>query len=274
MTVWFDTHAHIQDRDFARDFDAVLQRAREQGVTRILLAASNERDSRAGCRLAADHPMLYAAVGVHPHDAKTWDRGMGERLRQLIRRTNDQAVAAGRDRPVVAVGETGLDFYRDLSPRDVQRRVFLKQLELAHQVDLPVIIHIREATAAALEILQQAHSRGLFSTDQPAGVIHCYSDSADRVGDFLDLGFMIGFDGPITFDKAHKARAALAAVPLDRLVLETDAPWLSPAPYRGKRNEPAYLPLIGEEAARTAGIPLEEMARRTTENALRLFRIE
>ena len=272
MTVWFDTHAHLQDEDFASDFPELLARAQEAGVTRILLAASNETDAREACRLALAHPMLYAAVGVHPHDAKSWDDGSRDRLLALIQETCQ--AAGDRDQPVVAIGEIGLDFHYDFSPREVQHQALWAQLELARDLDLPVIIHMREATAPMLEVLEKAGKAGLFSKDHPAGVIHCYSGSAETLPALLDLGFMIGFDGPITFKKAKKPMAALAAVPLDRLVLETDSPWLTPAPYRGKRNESAYLPYIGQKAAEIQGIALEAMARQTTANALRLFRIQ
>ena len=273
MTTWFDTHSHVQDNDFAHDLGDVLERARSSGVTRIVMAASNEEDSQEACRLSIEEPMLYAAIGVHPHDAKTWDEGTGDRLKALYRETNDLALAADRDASVVTIGEIGLDFHYDHSPRDVQHRVFREQLELAHELDLPVIIHMREATLPMLTMLEEAHKDGLFSKTHPVGVVHCYSGSAETLPQLLDLGFMIGFDGPITFKNAKKPLAALAAVPLDRLVLETDAPWLTPAPHRGKRNEPSYLPFIGAKAAEILGVSINELAEKTTANATRLFRI-
>ena len=272
--IWFDTHSHIQSGEFRNDFPDMLMRARAAGVTRILLPGSNEPDSRIACRLAVDDPMLYAAVGVHPHDAKTWDEGSADRFAKLVRTTNDKALKIGRDRCVVAYGEIGLDFYRDLSPRKVQRSVFRKQLELAHELELPVIVHMREATEATLNMLREAYQDGLFSKDHPAGVVHCYSGSAETVPILLKLGFMIGFDGPITYKNARKPMEALAAVPIESLVLETDAPYLTPHPYRGKRNEPSYLPFIGEKAAEILKMDVKDVATQTTANALRLFRIE
>ncbi len=274
MTWWFDTHSHLQDEEFEADFQQVLARARDRDVTRILLAASNEKDAEKACLLAMEEPMLYAAVGLHPHDAVTWDSQTAARLKELIGETNRQARRAGRDRVVVAIGEIGLDFHYDHSPRHTQGAVFRAQLELAHELDLPVIIHMREATAHMLEMLEEAHGQGLFSGDHPAGVIHCYSGSAETLPAFLELGFMIGFDGPLTFKKAEKSLAALTAVPPDRLVLETDAPWLAPVPHRGRRNEPSYLPLIGHKAAEALGLTPQEVARRTTGNARRLFRLD
>lgn len=273
MTLWFDTHSHLQDDDFDKDFQQVLERARDQGVTRILLAASNEEDAEKACQLAVEEPMLYAAVGVHPHDAVTWDDQSAARLKRLVMETNQRALLAGRNRAVVAVGEIGLDYHYDHSPRPVQGQVFRAQMELAHELDLPLVIHMREATAPLLDMLEQAHRDGLFSAEHPAGVIHCYSGSAETLPALLELGFMIGFDGPLTFKNARKPLEALAALPPDRLVLETDSPWLAPAPYRGKRNEPSYLPLIGHKAAQVLGLSVRELARQTTHNAQRLFRI-
>ncbi len=273
MSLWFDTHSHLQDEDFAPDFPEVLERAGKAGVSRIMMAASKLEDAREACRLTLLYPDLYAAVGIHPHDAKTWDEKTEEELRALVRKTNEEAKIQGRDRAVVAMGEIGLDFHYDYSPREVQHQVFRRQLELAHDLDLPVIIHMREATAPMLEALYKAAEDGLFAKDHPAGVIHCYSGSAETVPLLTSLGFMIGFDGPLTFKNARKPLEALAAVPLDLLVLETDAPWLTPAPYRGRRNEPSCLPLIGAKAAEAKGVSPEEMAEITTRNALSLFRI-
>ncbi len=272
--IWFDTHAHIQSEDFRDDFPDVLARARAAGVTRILLPGSTEADSRDACRLSVNNPMLYAAVGVHPHDAKTWDNGSADRFAKLVRTTNDKALKAGRDRCVVAYGEIGLDFHYDFSPRDVQRAVFRKQLELAHELRLPVIVHMRDATETTLKMLREAYEDELFSKDLPAGVVHCYSGSAETVPFLLELGFMIGFDGPITYKNARKPLEALAAVPIDSLVLETDAPYLTPHPHRGKRNEPSYLPFIGKKAAEIHNLDIEDVAAQTTANALRLFRLD
>lgn len=274
MTLWFDTHAHLQDEAYRDDLDAVLKRARDNQVTRILLASSNEEDARHVCRLVLEHAMLYAAVGLHPHDAKSWDQSTAERLKVLVLETNDRAEKQGRDRPVVAVGEIGLDYHYDFSPRDIQQQVFRKQLELAAELQLPVVIHMREATEPVLETLKKAQEDGLLSSDHPAGVIHCYSGSAETVPLLLELGFMIGFDGPLTFKNAKKPILAIQAVPHDRLVLETDAPYLTPVPFRGKRNESSYLPFIGEKAAEILGKNIQQLAKETTANALKLFRIK
>ena len=201
MTVWFDTHSHLQDDDFNEDLQEVLDRARDAGVTRVLLASSEEKDAEKACLLTLQNAMLYAAAGIHPHEASGWSKETAGRLKALIRETNRQAALLGRHKAVVAIGEIGLDFHYDFSPRSIQHAVFRAQLELAKEVDLPVIIHMREATAAMLDVLTSAYKDGLFSKDHPAGVIHCYSGSAETLPALLDLGFMIGFDGRSDFQK-------------------------------------------------------------------------
>ncbi len=286
--MWFDSHSHIHDEDFAADRLAVLQRAKAAGVEAVLLPGSTLADSRAAVALvhellvseeAAHLPELYVAVGVHPHESSGWEENTAAQLKELVLQGQQAGARLKRPATVVAIGEVGLDYHYMLSPKDVQKKVFRLQLELADELDLPVIIHTREAAADTLEILRQAKADGLLRCDSnnpslhPAGVIHCYSGSAEMVPDFLALGFMLGFDGPITFKKAKVPKRALAATPLDRLVLETDAPYLTPTPHRGKRNEPSYLPLIGEEAALLHGITVAEMAAATTANAKRLYRL-
>ncbi len=270
---WFDSHAHLQDEVFDDDRSTVLQRAREVGVTRILLPASDLEDARKACELAVDEPMIYVAIGVHPHEAISWEEGTASQLHDLLDKTNRHALENGRDAPVVAIGEIGLDFHYDFSPRDIQHQVFESQLQLAYELELPVVIHLRDATKDMIDVLTRAHAAGLFSDDYPSGVLHCYSESKDKLKIFLDMGFMIGFDGPITYSNAKKAREAIAAVPDDRLILETDAPWLSPRQKRGRRNEPSYLPWIGEEAAKLRGVSTEILALQTFNNACRLFRL-
>lgn len=271
--MWFDSHAHLQDEVFDDDRTTVLQRAREARVTRILLPASDLKDARKACELAVDEPMFYVAIGVHPHEAVSWTQETGTQLRDLLKNTNRRAIENGRDAPVVAIGEIGLDYHYDFSPRDIQHQVLKAQLRLARELDLPVIIHLRDATEDMIDVLTRAHTAGLFSDDHPVGVLHCYSESKDKLKNFLDMGFMIGFDGPITYNNAKKPREAIAAVPDDRLVLETDAPWLSPRQKRGRRNEPSYLPWIGEEAAELRGVSTGTLASQTFNNANRLFRL-
>ena len=239
-------------------------------------------------------PKLFCTLGVHPHDASSWTEKTADVFRDVCRRqpripangaraahaagaaseekAAEQTVGA-RERVqygcIVALGEFGLDYYRDLSPRDVQRRVFRRQLELAYELCLPLVLHAREATSDFLEILEEAHADGLLFDD--AGVCHCFSGSVETAERLIELGFSLGFDGPITFKNARRAHDVIQSVPTDRLLVETDCPYLTPEPYRGQRNEPAHIPLIGRKMAELLGLSEEETARITTENTKRLF---
>ncbi len=266
---WFDTHAHLQSEDYDADLAEVLARTEAAGVGRVLLPGSNWEDSVKGSEIALADERLLAAVGVHPHDAKTYSAEMGNNLKELVKSTNEKASAQGR-RVVVAIGEIGLDYHYDYSPRDVQRRVFRWQLELAHELELPVIIHVREAFQDSIEILRQAREDGLL-TQNPAGVIHCYSGSVESAEIFLDLGFYLGFDGPITFPKSRRSHDVIRKCPRDRIVIETDCPYLTPVPYRGKRNEPTYLPIIGAKVASLWEVSEEEAAQQLLANSMNLY---
>lgn len=258
--IWFDTHAHLQDEDFAQDLSEVLLRAEEAEIGRILLPGANLAESAKAVVLAGRYPQLCCAVGVHPHDAVTVDAALLESLRQLARNHPDD---------VVAIGEIGLDYHYDLSPRDRQQKAFRQQLELAFELGLPLIIHEREAHADCLAILREAATDGLL---RPVpGVFHCFSGSPESASILLDMGFYLGFDGPITFKNARKAPDVIRMCPLDRLVLETDSPYLSPEPFRGRRNEPARIPLIGTRMAEIRGEDPAVIAAATYANACRLF---
>jgi len=254
-----DSHAHLDDRRFDKDREAVIDRAAQTGVTRIVTIGADLESSRAAVELARTHQGIYAVVGVHPHDAKTVDARILAELHVLCRQKPH----------VVAVGEIGLDFYRDLSPRDVQRRAFRQQLELADQVGLPVVIHDRESRGEVLNILAGWVRRR--PGDRPPGVIHCFSGDAAQAQRAVGLGFYVGIDGPVTYPDARKLAEVARTVPLERLLIETDAPYLTPQPHRGQRNEPAYVRLIAERIAELRGLSLAEVARVTTENARRLF---
>jgi TatD DNase family protein len=246
-----DSHAHLDFPQFDDDRDAVIERARGAGLVAILNAGADLPSSRAAVALADTYDFIYAAVGVHPHDAATVTPAVLDELRALARHPK-----------VVAAGEIGLDYYRDLSPRPVQRRAFADQLALAVELHLPVVVHSREAHDDVLAALQ-----GWEGT----GVLHSYSAGPERLEEVLGLGFSIGISGPVTFRKADQLRAVAAAVPLERLLVETDCPYLTPAPYRGKRNEPAYVRYVVEAVARARGMPAEAVARATSDNARRLF---
>ena len=247
-----DTHAHLDDRRYAPDRDAVIARAATESVG-IVTVGADLASSEAAVRLARENAGVWCSVGVHPHDSKTLDRAGLTRL---------QTLAA--EYRVVAIGEIGLDYYRDLSPRDVQRRVFVEQLALAQERRLPVILHNRDGTEDLLRILGEVKL--------PAGgVVHSFLGDEALARRFLKLGLHLGIGGPVTYPANDLLRRAVAAVPFDRLVLETDCPYLTPVPHRGKRNEPAYVSLVAQEIARVRGIPVDEVARKTAANASALF---
>ncbi|MGB9870102.1 MAG: TatD family hydrolase [Anaerolineae bacterium] len=248
-----DSHAHLDFPEFEPDREAVIARARAVGVVAILNVGADLESSRASVALAQQYDFIYAAIGVHPHDAKTLTPTALEELRALARHPK-----------VVAMGEIGLDYYRDLSPRPVQRQAFADQLALAAELGLPVVVHSRDALDDTLSIL-----RGWTG----GGVLHSYSGGPERLQEVLAMGLHIGLSGPVTFPNAHRLRTVAATVPLDRLLIETDCPYLTPEPYRGRRNEPAYVWYVAGAVARARGMPAEEVARATAENAARLFRL-
>ncbi len=249
-----DTHCHLNHSDLAGDIPDVLRRAQEAGVERIVCAGFDMESSIQAVSQAQDYPMVYATVGVHPHDASRFRDDDEERLVQLC-----------REKKVVAVGETGLDYHYDLSPRETQQRVYRMHIRLAHTVGLPIVIHGREAGNDILDILE---AEGM---PEQGAVLHCFSGDADMASRALGMGCYLGIAGPITFRNADDFRGVVEGLPLDSLLVETDAPYLSPHPHRGKRNEPAYVRLVAEKLAEVSGIPLSEVASITTSNAQRLF---
>ncbi len=258
-----DTHCHLDFESFDDDREAVLARAQEAGVLRMINPGIDLASSQAALRLAERYPSVYAAVGVHPNDAAGWDDASLEELRAL----------AGRDK-VLAIGEIGLDYYRDTTPRDLQKRIFKEQLDLAAEMGLPVIIHNREATDDLLEILEDWHKKlensSLALSARP-GVLHSYSGDATQARRAISLGFRIGFTGPVTFRNAPDLQEVAAELSLENLLVETDAPFLAPHPKRGRRNEPANVRLIAEKLAELHGESIETVAQITTANAGQLF---
>jgi len=252
-----DTHAHLDLPEILPDRDAVLHRAREAGVELIINVGIGLENSREALATARKYPGLRAAVGVHPHGAASLKDGDLEALTPLA-----------ADPLVVAVGEIGLDFYRRRSPEETQKHWFQKQLEWAHGLEKIVIIHTREATAATLKILQD------FRSQLHGGVMHCFGGSWQEARAFLDLGFYLSFAGPLTYPKAEALREVARKIPLDRVLLETDSPYLPPQPWRGKRNEPAYVAATARQLAEARGLSLEEAARATWENSLKAFGLE
>ena len=246
-----DSHAHVHFPHFDADRDAVIERARQAGLVAIVDIGTDLASSRAALALAEQHDFIYATVGVHPHDAKTVDQKVLDELRSLARHPK-----------LVAIGEIGLDYYRDLSPRPIQRRAFADQLALATELELPVVIHSRDAHDDVLATLRDWDG---------VGVMHTYAAGPERLDDVLAMGFYIGLSGPVTFSNARRLREVAEMVPLDRLLVETDCPYLTPEPHRGKRNEPAYVRYVVEAVARARGVSTENTANATTENTRRLF---
>jgi len=253
MAEYVDTHAHLTDPRLEAEAEEVVARAGAAGIRWMVTIASDLGDSERTIVLADRFPTVYATVGVHPHAASTFEADTPARLEALARSPR-----------VVAIGETGLDYHYDNSPRDTQRAVFRRQLELAQQLDLPVVVHAREADEDVLAIIQEV--------GWPRGVLHCFSSGAALLEGALEKGWYISFAGMITFPKWQGADL-LRSVPRDRLLVETDSPYLAPVPYRGKRNEPAYVTRVAEQAAALRGEDLAELAGALLANASRFYRI-
>ena len=256
MMEWFDSHCHVDEEAFDEDRDEALARMAEHGVTRYAVIGSDMETSRRAIRYAAGHEGAVAAGGIHPHEAKGFREGDLGEIADWYRK--------GKIR---AVGEIGLDYYYDHSPRDVQREVCIRQMELAWELGAPVAFHIRDAHAEMLEIMKGMKTR------LTGGIIHCFSGSAEIAKEYLKLGYYISFAGPLTFRKAPKLQEACRIVPKDRLLIETDSPYMAPEPLRGRRNEPANVRFVGLKMAEIRGETPEEVAAYTTENAMRVYQI-
>lgn len=250
-----DSHAHIYYRDYAGDFDAMLQRAADAGVKAMLVVGTDIESSRESIELAEKHPQLYAAVGIHPHDAGRVTSACYDVIRTL-------ALSSPK---VVAIGEIGLDFYRDRSPRDAQESVFRAFLRMANELGKPVIIHDRDAHRQVLDCLREEGTQ--------RGVLHCFSGDAAMAAEAVAMGLYISIPGTVTYPTNEALREVVRAVSIDRMLVETDCPYLSPVPYRGKRNEPAYVRLTAERVAEVKKLSLEDVSRITTKNVRDLFGI-
>jgi TatD DNase family protein len=249
---WIDTHAHLDDRAFDTDRAAVIARCADAGIG-VLSIGSSLRSSREAVRLANRTRNMWATVGIHPHDAVSANDAALTDLKELA-----------SDPLVVGIGEIGLDYYRDLSPRPKQRQAFEDQLELAMTLDLPVCLHNRESSDDLLAVLKRAGA-------PLRGVVHSFLGDAALAEAFLALGLHLGIGGPLTYPKNAALREAVKRLPMERILLETDCPYLTPVPHRGRRNEPAYVTLVAEEIAGLKGLPVDDIARQTTANAVRLF---
>ncbi|RMG85356.1 MAG: TatD family deoxyribonuclease [Chloroflexi bacterium] len=257
-----DTHCHLNFERYDEDRPQVIQRAVNAGVTRIIIPAIDLPSSHEAFQLASEYEEIFAAVGIHPNSSADFQ---AEILGQIE--------ALAQESKVVAIGEIGLDYYWDKSPKQKQRWALESQLELAAKLELPVIIHNREASEDVMGILEAWANTLPKRLQERAGVLHSFSATMAIAERALAAGFYLGFTGPITFKKTDELRAIAAQIPLDRILVETDGPFLTPHPYRGKRNEPSYIPYIVEQLAQLHSISSEEMGQITTQNAQRLFKL-
>ncbi len=255
----FDTHAHLNDVKFKDDVDDVVFRAKDNGISKIIVPGTDIHDSEAAVELAKRFPgIVYAAVGVHPHEADNFTKNKLDALNRFL--------SSDDNSHVVAIGEIGMDFYRNYSSRESQYRTFRAQIELAIEHNLPIIVHVRDAFDEVFDALRD------YSGDVK-GVFHCFSGGVDEAVEALKLGFWISFAGNITFKKAGKTLDVVRAVPDDKLLVETDAPYLTPVPFRGKRNEPSFVVYTLTKVAELKGADVETMAQITYSNAVEVFKI-
>ncbi|NTW71625.1 MAG: TatD family hydrolase [Eubacteriaceae bacterium] len=248
-----DTHAHMDDEKYEGKLDSMIKNYVEEGMVLIINPSYDKASCERTIVLTEKYPMIYGAIGMHPHDAKDADE---EFFSYIIEKT--------RNEKIVAVGEIGLDYYYDYSPRDVQKAVFKRQMEIAQDANLPVIIHCRDSHHDTYELLKTFKGK-------VKGVMHSYSGSWEMAKLYLDLGYYISFSGPITFKNSRKLPEVAANVPLDRIMIETDSPYLTPVPFRGKTNEPAYVQYVAQRVAQLKGISSEELVIKVIENTKALF---
>lgn len=250
-----DTHCHLGDKAFTRDREEVIERARKAGVSPVIIIGDSIEESRWNVEFSHQHTDVFCTVGVHPHHAKEWREKHLTTLRDLA-----------RGEKIVGIGEIGLDFHYDFSPRDVQQSVFQTQLVLAKEKNLPVVIHSREAIEETWKIIQEVKPENL--------VLHCCTERWEDAKRFIDAGYLLSFTGIITYKNAQEIRDTVKRCPLDRIMVETDSPYLAPLPHRGKRNEPAFVTEVARCIAEIKGISYEEVERATSENATEFFRLQ
>lgn len=251
-----DSHAHLDDEDFDVDREEVIKGLEAAGIDLVVNIAADLPSSEASVALAKKYERIYATVGVHPHEAKTYNDEVEKRLKELA-----------KEEKVVALGEIGLDFHYDFSPRDVQRRIFKRQLVLAHELGLPIVIHSREADQETFDLFK-SHIK---AHPEDRVLIHCYSGSVELMREYTKCGAYIALGGTTTFKNARVPKEVAKEVPLTKLLLETDSPYLTPVPYRGKRNEPKYVRLVAENIASLRGIDVEELLEHTDANTREFY---
>jgi TatD DNase family protein len=261
--IFVDSHAHLETQQFEADRELVIARAREAGIETILAIGSGTGPGSLDCaiRLAEQHDFIYATIGIHPHEAKLARDADFEEMAQLATRPK-----------VIAWGEIGLDYFYDHSPRDIQQDVFLKQLQLAQVAKLPIVIHCRPSNGSAdawEDCLKLLHEH--WAPSGLGGILHCFTGEWDHAKRALDMGFMISFAGNVTFPKAQQIREAAKQVPLDRMLIETDSPFLAPVPYRGKRNEPSFVKEAARQIGEIRGQSMEDIGFQTANNFYRFF---
>lgn len=255
--MFIDSHAHLDDSRFDGDRDILIKSLKDNDIELVINIGADLQSSIDSLKLADKYDNIYATIGVHPHSAKEVTEETLEEFRKLAKHPK-----------VVAIGEIGLDFYYDNSPRDIQRKWFREQLKLAKELNLPVVIHSREATKETYDIIKEEQDGTL------RGVLHCFSASKEVAMEYIKLGFYISLAGPVTFKNARVAKEVAKAVPLDKLLIETDCPYLAPEPNRGRRNEPKYVRYVAEKITELRGIPVEEVAEQTRKNTKELFGIK
>jgi TatD DNase family protein len=252
----FDTHAHLNAIQYEEDIVEVIQRAKSERVTHIVVVGFDKDTIKRAMELTEQYEMIYAAVGWHPVDAIDMTDEDLEWIKELASHPK-----------VVAIGEMGLDYYWDKSPKDIQKDVFRRQIRLAKEVKLPIIIHNRDSTEDVVKILKEENA------GEVGGIMHCFTGSLEVAKQCMDMNFYISFGGPVTFKNAKKSKEVATEIPLERLLIETDCPDLTPHPFRGKRNEPSYVKYIAEQIAELKGLSFEEVAKITSDNAKKLFGI-
>lgn len=255
--MFIDSHAHLDDPRFDQDRENIIESLKDDGIDMVINIGADKESSLSTLELAKKYDNIYAVAGVHPHEASELEEQGLDWLRELA-----------KEEKIVAIGEIGLDFYYDNSPRDIQRKWFKAQLQLAKELGLPVVIHTRDAAKETYDILKEAAADGKLKV-----LMHCYSGSAEMAMDYVKLGFYIALGGAVTFKNARVPRQVALVVPLENLMLETDCPYMTPEPFRGKRNEPKHVKLVAEKIAEIKGVTVDELARATADNAKSFFRL-
>jgi len=255
--MFIDTHVHLNAEQYDEDLQQVIERAIEAKVEKMVVVGFDRKTIERAMKLADEYEFIYAVIGWHPVDAIDCTPEDLEWIEQLAAHPK-----------VVGIGETGLDYYWDKSPKEIQQELFRKQIHLAQKLKLPIIIHNREATGDVVKILREENAASV------GGVMHCFSGSVETARECIDMNFMISLGGPVTFKNARLPKEVAKEIPIEHLMIETDAPYLAPHPYRGKRNEPSYVPLVAEEIARQKELSIDEVANATTSNAIKFFNLD